>query len=78
MSEKCTLKNHRTNVYVVCSPVKAADQDVVVEAHAPPVLEAAIPQLPRQAASLQLGHGRQLGHIVALDEQRCNKQRTDR
>lgn len=59
------------------SPVEAADHDVVGEAHPPPELQAAVAELPGQSARLQLGHGRQLGHVVTFDVQGCKTGRRE-
>lgn len=53
------------------SPVEAADHDVAGEAHPPPELQAAVAELSGQSAGLQLGHGRQLRHVVTFDVQGC-------
>lgn len=52
-------------------PVEPADKHVAGEAHASPVLQAAVPQLPSQPACLQLGHGGQLGYVLAFDVHTC-------
>lgn len=50
-------------------PVEPADQDITGKAHATPVLEAAVTDLSGQSSRLQLGHRRQLCHVVPLDVQ---------
>ena len=43
--------------------VEATDQNLVGEAHPPPVLETGVSHLSHQSSTLQLAHAGQLGHI---------------